>query len=65
MGGGGQIAYVRLHYFTGATSRAVQVALLAGEQDGVLGYIFDLRNNPGVPRGPVCLGMWGSWSNRV
>ena len=45
--GGGEVAYVRLHFFASETTRAVQAALLAGEQDGVDGYILDLRNNPG------------------
>jgi len=44
---GGEVAYVRLHFFASETTRAVQAALLAGEQDGVDGYILDLRNNPG------------------
>ena len=48
---GSEVAYVRLHYFTSRTSKAVQAALLSGEQDGVSGYIFDLRNNPGAVRG--------------
>ena len=38
---------MRLHFFASETTRAVQAALLAGEQDGVDGYILDLRNNPG------------------
>ena len=41
------MAYLRLHFFASETTRAVQAALLAGEQDGVDGYILDLRNNPG------------------
>lgn len=45
---GSEVAYVRLHYFTSQTSKSVQAALLSGEQDGVSGYIFDLRNNPGA-----------------
>ncbi len=44
---GGEVAYVRVHFFASETTRAVQAALVAGEQDGVDGYIFDLRNNPG------------------
>ena len=39
---------MRIHYFTSETRRAVQAALLAGEVDGVDGYIIDLRNNPGA-----------------
>ena len=38
---------MRVHFFASETTRAVQAALLAGEQDGVDGYVFDLRNNPG------------------
>ena len=45
---GGEVAYVRVHFFASETTRAVQAALLAGEQDGVDGYVFDLRNNPGA-----------------
>ena len=47
---GGEVAYLRLHFFASETTRAVQAALLAGEQDGVDGYILDLRNNPGDRR---------------
>lgn len=47
LGKGREVAYIRLHYFTGETRRAMQAALLAGEIDGVDGYLIDLRNNPG------------------
>ena len=48
LGDGREAAYVRIHYFTSETRRAVQAALLAGEVDGVDGYVIDLRNNPGM-----------------
>lgn len=47
LGNGREVAYIRLHYFTSETRRAMQAALLAGEIDGVDGYVLDLRNNPG------------------
>ena len=47
---GGEVAYLRVHFFASETTRAVQAALIAGEQDGVDGYVLDLRNNPGALR---------------
>jgi hypothetical protein len=52
--GGGLVSYARVHYFASETTRALAKALRQGETDGVDGYVWDLRNNPGG-RPPACL----------
>mmetsp|Transcript_61613 Transcript_61613/g.194965 ORF Transcript_61613/g.194965 Transcript_61613/m.194965 type:complete len:598 (-) Transcript_61613:32-1825(-) len=48
LGGGEFIGYLRLHYFSSDGRRAVQDAVSEYEaRGGVVGYILDLRNNPG------------------
>jgi carboxyl-terminal processing protease len=44
---GRRIAYLRLHYFSGEGTAALKRAVVSGEEDGVAGYVLDLRNNPG------------------
>lgn len=44
---GGLAAYVRIRYFSSDGTAALRLALLEGEVDGVDGYVFDLRNDPG------------------
>jgi carboxyl-terminal processing protease len=50
-GAGGEVAYVRVNYFSSDTTPALARALRAGEADGVAGFVLDLRNNPGAARG--------------
>mmetsp|Transcript_33081 Transcript_33081/g.63519 ORF Transcript_33081/g.63519 Transcript_33081/m.63519 type:complete len:544 (+) Transcript_33081:99-1730(+) len=44
---GQKVQYVRVFYFTSQATLAFQDAILAGEMQGVDGFIVDLRNNPG------------------
>ena len=37
----------RVHYFAAGTPGAVREAVEQGEEEGVAGYLLDLRNNPG------------------
>ena len=39
--------YIRVHYFSGETSRLFSQALKSAEGDGRRGILIDLRNNPG------------------
>ncbi len=43
----GKIGYVRLTAFDAACSVKIEQALLEMEQDGIVGLVLDLRNNPG------------------
>ncbi len=48
-------AYVRLHYMSSDTTRALAAALRRAEADRCLGVIIDLRNNPGARALPAAL----------
>lgn len=69
---GGQLAaYIRVRYFSSATTAGLARALRAGEALGVDGLVLDLRNNPGgvleeavssasllLPCGRTVAGIW-------
>jgi hypothetical protein len=52
-------AYVRLHYMSSDTTRALAAALRRAEADRCLGVIIDLRNNPGARAPPLALALAG------
>ena len=41
------VQYIRLHYFSSQATRQFTQAIQAGERQHVVGYVIDLRNNPG------------------
>jgi len=45
--GGSKIGYIRLNQFSAQASEEMRTAVQKLEQDNVVGYIFDLRSNPG------------------
>ena len=45
--GGSKIGYIRLNQFSAQASEEMREAVQELEQDNVVGYIFDLRSNPG------------------
>ena len=45
--GGSKIGYIRLNQFSAQASEEMRDAVQELEQDNVVGYIFDLRSNPG------------------
>ncbi|MFN9176093.1 MAG: carboxyl-terminal processing protease CtpC [Synechocystis sp.] len=45
--GGSKIGYIRLNQFSAQASEEMRTAVQELEQDNVVGYIFDLRSNPG------------------
>ena len=47
-GPNGPVEYIRVHYFSGETSRAFSEALRDAKGNGRFGIIVDLRNNPGI-----------------
>ena len=47
-GPNGPVEYIRVHYFSGETSRAFSEALRDAKGNGRFGIIVDLRNNPGM-----------------
>jgi hypothetical protein len=53
-------AYVRLHYMSSDTTRALAAALRRAEADRCLGVIIDLRNNPGARALPPALAALGA-----
>ena len=44
----GPVQYIRVHYFSGETSRAFASALREAQGSGRIGILIDLRNNPGL-----------------
>ena len=40
-------SYIRLLYFSSDATQAIARLLRQGEQEGVAGYVVDLRNDPG------------------
>ena len=47
-GPNGPVEYIRVHYFSGETSRAFSETLRDAKGNGRYGIIVDLRNNPGM-----------------
>ncbi len=45
--GGSQVGYIRLNQFSAQASDEMREAVQKLEKDNVVGYIFDLRSNPG------------------
>ena len=44
----GPVQYIRVHYFSGETSRLFSQALKSAEGSGRYGILIDVRNNPGL-----------------